>query len=77
MNITRRTFTAALSLAGASAALGLSPWQFFSPASAQTAAEINQAGERTAEGASQTERASRELGAQVTQLKRLIGAFRV
>ena len=45
MNITRRTFTAALSLAGASAALGLSPWQFFSPASAQTAAEINQAGE--------------------------------
>ncbi|MDG0900329.1 hypothetical protein P6U18_10235, partial [Pseudomonas sp. L01] len=39
--------------------------------------EINQAGERTAEGASQTERASRELGAQVTQLKRLIGAFRV
>ena len=45
MNITRRTFTAALSLAGAAAALGLSPWQFFSPASAQTAAEINQAGE--------------------------------
>ncbi|HBO6173677.1 TPA: methyl-accepting chemotaxis protein [Pseudomonas aeruginosa] len=43
----------------------------------QNIVEINQAGERTAEGASQTERASRELGAQVTQLKRLIGAFRV
>ncbi|WP_436428572.1 twin-arginine translocation signal domain-containing protein, partial [Enterococcus faecium] len=45
MNITRRTFTAALSLAGAAAALGLSPWQLVSPANAQTAAEINQAGE--------------------------------
>ncbi|CAN5329903.1 DsbA family protein [soil metagenome] len=45
MNITRRTFTAALSLTGAAAALGLSPWQLFSPANAQTAAEINQAGE--------------------------------
>ncbi|MEX5331089.1 methyl-accepting chemotaxis protein [Pseudomonas paraeruginosa] len=43
----------------------------------QNIVEINQAGERTAEGASQTERASRELGAQVNQLKRLIGAFRV
>ena len=45
MNITRRTLTAALSLAGATAALGLSPWGLFSPANAQTAAEISQAGE--------------------------------
>lgn len=45
MNITRRTFTAALSLTGAAAALGFSPWQLFGQAHAQTAAEINQAGE--------------------------------
>jgi protein-disulfide isomerase len=45
LHITRRTFTAALSLTGAAAALGFSPWQLFSPARAQTAAEINQAGE--------------------------------
>lgn len=45
MNITRRTFTAALSLTGLAAALGLSPWQLVSQANAQTAAEINQAGE--------------------------------
>ncbi len=40
MNITRRTFTAALSLTGFAAAIGLSPWRLFSPASAQSAAEI-------------------------------------
>jgi len=45
LNITRRTFTAALSLTGFAAALGLSPWQLVSQASAQTAAEINQVGE--------------------------------
>ncbi len=39
--------------------------------------EINHAGERTAEGAHQTEDASRALSAQVVQLKQLIGAFRV
>ncbi len=39
--------------------------------------EINQAGERTAEGAVQTEQASRQLSAQVAQLTQLIGAFRV
>ncbi|WP_160288278.1 methyl-accepting chemotaxis protein [Pseudomonas sp. QL9] len=43
----------------------------------QNIVEINQAGERTAEGASETERASRELAGQVVELKRLIGAFRV
>ncbi|MDH4556557.1 methyl-accepting chemotaxis protein [Pseudomonas sp. BN417] len=43
----------------------------------QNIVEINHAGERTAEGASQTERASRELSGQVAQLKQLIGAFRV
>ncbi|TXH97296.1 MAG: methyl-accepting chemotaxis protein [Pseudomonas sp.] len=39
--------------------------------------EINQAGERTAEGAVQTEQASRELSDQVAKLKELISAFRV
>jgi methyl-accepting chemotaxis protein len=39
--------------------------------------EINRAGERTAEGASQTEHASRQLSAQVVELKQLISAFRV
>ena len=39
--------------------------------------EINQAGERTAEGAVQTEQASRQLSDQVARLKELISAFRV
>jgi methyl-accepting chemotaxis protein len=39
--------------------------------------EINRAGERTAEGASQTEHASRQLSVQVVELKQLISAFRV
>jgi len=43
----------------------------------QNIVEINQAGERTAEGASQTELASRELSGLVGDLKQLIGAFRV
>ncbi|MEX6501688.1 methyl-accepting chemotaxis protein [Pseudomonas zhanjiangensis] len=43
----------------------------------QNIVEINRAGERTAEGASQTERASRELSELVSRLKQLIGAFRV
>lgn len=43
----------------------------------QNIVEINRAGERTAEGASQTEHASRHLSAQVMELKQLIGAFRV
>jgi methyl-accepting chemotaxis protein len=43
----------------------------------QNIVEINRAGERTAEGAHQTEDASRQLSAQVVQLKQLIGAFRV
>jgi methyl-accepting chemotaxis protein len=38
---------------------------------------INQAGERTASGAHQTERASDELTVQIAELKHLIGAFRV
>lgn len=38
---------------------------------------INQAGQRTAEGAQHTEQASRELNEQVAQLQRLISAFRV
>ena len=45
MNITRRTFTATLSLTAVAAALGLSPWQLVSEANAQTASEIAQAGE--------------------------------
>ena len=40
----------------------------------QNIVEINRAGERTAEGAHQTEDASRQLSAQVVQLKQLIGA---
>ncbi|TBV01651.1 methyl-accepting chemotaxis protein [Phytopseudomonas dryadis] len=43
----------------------------------QNIVEINQAGEFTAEGASQTEQASRELSVLVARLKQLIGAFRV
>ncbi|WP_373682515.1 methyl-accepting chemotaxis protein [Pseudomonas sp. ICMP22404] len=43
----------------------------------QNIVEINRAGERTAEGAHQTEDASRELSVQVGQLKVLINAFRV
>jgi len=43
----------------------------------QNIVQINQAGERTAEGSSQTEQASRELSAQVAQLKQFIGAFKV
>lgn len=43
----------------------------------QNIVEISQAGERTAEGASQTEQASRELSGSVAQLKQLISAFRV
>lgn len=43
----------------------------------QNIVQINQAGERTAEGASDTEQASRELTEQVSQLKQLIGAFKV
>ncbi|WP_372239712.1 methyl-accepting chemotaxis protein [Pseudomonas sp. 8Z] len=39
--------------------------------------QINQAGERTAEGAGQTEQASRELSVLVARLRQLIGAFRV
>jgi methyl-accepting chemotaxis protein len=39
--------------------------------------EIHRAGERTAEGANQTEHASRQLSAQVVELKQLISAFRV
>jgi methyl-accepting chemotaxis protein len=43
----------------------------------QNIVQIIQAGELTAEGANQTEQASRELSALVAQLKQLIGAFRV
>ncbi|VVN79095.1 methyl-accepting chemotaxis protein [Pseudomonas fluorescens] len=43
----------------------------------QNIVEINRAGERTAEGAHQTENASRQLSAQVVQLKQLISTFRV
>jgi methyl-accepting chemotaxis protein len=43
----------------------------------QNIVEISQAGERTAEGASQTEQASLELSGLVARLKQLIGAFRV
>ncbi|WP_347904030.1 methyl-accepting chemotaxis protein [Pseudomonas purpurea] len=43
----------------------------------QNIVEINRAGERTAQGAHQTEDASRALSAQVVQLKQLISAFRV
>ena len=43
----------------------------------QNIVEINRTGERTAEGSSQAEQASRELSMLVSQLKQLIGAFRV
>nr|WP_208101578.1 methyl-accepting chemotaxis protein [Pseudomonas koreensis] len=43
----------------------------------QNIVEINRAGERTAQGAHQTEDASRALSAQVMELKQLISAFRV
>ncbi|MGF6703938.1 methyl-accepting chemotaxis protein [Pseudomonas frederiksbergensis] len=43
----------------------------------QNIVEINRAGERTADGAHQTENASRALSAQVVELKQLICAFRV
>ncbi|PIF51149.1 methyl-accepting chemotaxis protein [Pseudomonas sp. 29] len=43
----------------------------------QNIVEINSAGERTAQGAHQTEDASRALSAQVVELKQLISAFRV
>ncbi|MGF6454612.1 methyl-accepting chemotaxis protein [Pseudomonas frederiksbergensis] len=43
----------------------------------QNIVEINRAGERTADGAHQTENASRALSAQVVELKQLISAFRV
>ncbi|WDR36237.1 methyl-accepting chemotaxis protein [Pseudomonas serboccidentalis] len=43
----------------------------------QNIVEINRAGERTAQGAYQTEEASRALSAQVVELKQLISAFRV
>jgi len=43
----------------------------------QNIVEINRAGERTAQGAHQTEDASRALSAQVVELKQLISAFRV
>lgn len=40
MNITRRTFSAALTLAGAAAAIGISPWRLFTGAQAQSAEAI-------------------------------------
>ena len=43
----------------------------------QNIVEINQAGEHAAQGAHQTEEASRQLSLQVIELKKLIGAFRV
>ena len=43
----------------------------------QNIVEINRAGEHAADGAHQTEAASRQLSMQVIELKRLIGAFRV
>jgi methyl-accepting chemotaxis protein len=43
----------------------------------QNIVSINHASQRTAEGASQTEQASRELSGLVANLKQLIGAFRV
>ncbi len=43
----------------------------------QNIVAINRAGEHAAEGAHQTEAASRQLSLQVIELKRLIGAFRV
>ncbi|MBM3113484.1 methyl-accepting chemotaxis protein [Pseudomonas sp. P66] len=43
----------------------------------QNIVQINRAAEHTTQGAHQTEDASRQLSAQVMELKRLIGAFRV
>ena len=43
----------------------------------QNIVEINRAGEHAADGAHQTEAASRQLSMQVIELKQLIGAFRV
>ena len=43
----------------------------------QNIVAINRAGEHAAEGANQTEAASRQLSMQVVELKQLIGAFRV
>ena len=43
----------------------------------QNIVEINRAGEHAAQGAQQTEAASRQLSTQVIELKQLIGAFRV
>ncbi|WP_282396184.1 methyl-accepting chemotaxis protein [Pseudomonas sp. PS01298] len=43
----------------------------------QNIVQINRAGEHAAEGAHQTEAASRQLSMQVIELKQLIGAFRV
>ncbi|UEH09265.1 methyl-accepting chemotaxis protein [Pseudomonas sp. HN8-3] len=43
----------------------------------QNIVQINRAGEHAAQGAQQTEAASRQLSAQVIELKQLIGAFRV
>nr|WP_314387515.1 methyl-accepting chemotaxis protein [Pseudomonas brenneri] len=43
----------------------------------QNIVEINRAGEHAAQGAHQTEEASRQLSLQVIELKKLIGAFRV
>ncbi|MGB3123223.1 MAG: methyl-accepting chemotaxis protein [Pseudomonas sp.] len=43
----------------------------------QNIVEINRAGEHAAQGAHQTEAASRQLSQQVIELKQLIGAFRV
>ncbi|MEH2512360.1 protein-disulfide isomerase [Nitrobacteraceae bacterium AZCC 1564] len=41
MNITRRTFTAALAFTGLAATAGLSPWQLVSVANAQSAEDLN------------------------------------
>jgi protein-disulfide isomerase len=41
LNITRRTFTAALAFTGFTAAIGLSPWQLVSAANAQSAEDLN------------------------------------
>lgn len=41
MNITRRTFNAALAFTGLAAAIGLSPWRLVSMANAQSAEDLN------------------------------------
>ncbi len=41
MNLTRRAFSAALSLTGLAAVLGISPWRLFGEAHAQTVEEIS------------------------------------